>query len=172
MKLDSSGTEVWNAGDRGEVQLNDLELASDGLVAIGHKYTNTEKGCWFKGCISIDGYAVKLDANGDQEWDNTYGNFPGGVNQFADIESGNDVLINNECWGVAPSYADDGTTHDGYVMTCGTGIEYCDFLGWPFGVFGIFTWMECLKDPRKIWRSLTVAFDLEGERVWSRMDNF
>ena len=36
VKLDSSGTEIWTASDIEETQLNDLELASDGLVAIGH----------------------------------------------------------------------------------------------------------------------------------------
>lgn len=40
VKLDSSGTEVWNAGYMSNIQLNDLELASDGLVAIGHQYIN------------------------------------------------------------------------------------------------------------------------------------
>ena len=37
-KLDSSGQEEWNTGTFDEsIQLNDLELASDGLVLVGHK---------------------------------------------------------------------------------------------------------------------------------------
>jgi hypothetical protein len=38
-KLDSSGEEVWITDNDEAVQLNDLELASDGLVAVGHMYT-------------------------------------------------------------------------------------------------------------------------------------
>jgi hypothetical protein len=33
-------------------------------------------------------------------------------------------------------------------------------------------WLECKGDERVTWRSLTVATDLNGERVWSRMDSF
>ena len=32
--------------------------------------------------------------------------------------------------------------------------------------------LECLGDPRNTWRALTVATDLEGERVYSRMDSY
>jgi hypothetical protein len=39
VKLDSSGEEEWNTGSFEAIQFNDLELASDGLVAVGHKYT-------------------------------------------------------------------------------------------------------------------------------------
>jgi hypothetical protein len=88
------------------------------------------------------------------------------VSQFREIEEGNWSLVYNECWGVAPKYADDGTTHDGYVMSCGTGIEGCNLL------LGPFVWAECIGDPRGTWRALTVATDLEGERVYSRMDNY
>ena len=70
---------------------------------------------------------------------------------------------------MAPKYADDGTTHDGYVMSCGTGIEGCSAFGFNYGLF---IWLECLGDPRKTWRALTVATDLEGERVYSRMDSY
>ena len=91
------------------------------------------------------------------------------MSQFSEIEEGNWGLIYNECWGVAPKYADDGTTHDGYVMSCGTGIEGCAAWGWNLGLF---IWLECQGDPRGTWRALTVATDLEGERVYSRMDSY
>ena len=40
-KLDSSGQEEWNTGMISEsIQLNDLELASDGLVVVGLKYSS------------------------------------------------------------------------------------------------------------------------------------
>ena len=112
---------------------------------------------------------IKINADGEEEWSNDYGNYAGGVAQFSEIEEGNNGLIYNECWGVAPKYAEDGTTHDGYVMSCGTGIEGCAAWGWNLGLF---IWLECRGDPRGIWRSLTVATDLEGERLYSRMDNY
>ena len=40
IKLDSTGQEEWNTGEISEfIQFNDLELASDGLVLVGHKYS-------------------------------------------------------------------------------------------------------------------------------------
>ena len=112
---------------------------------------------------------IKFDADGGQDWSELYGNYAGGVNQYTDIEEGNWALVYNECWGVAPKYADDGTTHDGYVMSCGTGIEGCPLFN---SNFGLGTWLECRGDPRTQWRSLAVATDLEGERIYSRMDSF
>lgn len=41
-----------------------------------------------------------------------------------------------------------------------------------FGAMDIFTYTECDNDPRKTWRALTIATDLNGDRVFSRMDNF
>ena len=64
-------------------------------------------------------------------------------------------------------YSADGTTHSGYVLSCGTGIEGCSI----FSNFGINIYFECLKDPRRIWRSLTIGIDLSGKRIQSRMDN-
>ena len=32
--------------------------------------------------------------------------------------------------------------------------------------------MKCNFDPRRTWRALTIATDLNGDRVWSRMDSF
>lgn len=90
------------------------------------------------------------------------------MNQFTDIEEGNWALISNECWGVAPRYADDGITHDGYVVACGTGIMGCA-LRWNRGLFLV---SECKADPRNTWRGLTVATDLDGERVYSRLDSY
>ena len=109
---------------------------------------------------------IKFDADGEEEWKKDYGNYPGGVSQFRELEEGNWSLVYNECWGVAPKYAADGTTHDGYVMSCGTGIEGCNVL------LGPFVWAECIGDPRRTWRALTVATDLEGERIYSRMDSY
>jgi len=49
----------------------------------------------------------------------------------------------------------------GYVIACGTGIEGC--ADQP---------AECASDPRINWRTLVVGTDLNGKRIWSRMDNF
>ena len=68
------------------VQMNDLELASDGLVLAGHKYSQTTEGCWFDGCGVIKGHAIKLDQTGEKVWAKDYGNYPGGVNQFDGLE--------------------------------------------------------------------------------------
>ena len=36
---------------------------------------------------------IKYDADGTKEWSKTYGNYPGGVNQFKDLEEGNWALV-------------------------------------------------------------------------------
>jgi len=110
---------------------------------------------------------IKLNANGAIEWQKTYGNYPNGVNQFRDSGEGDWALVYNECWGIQPMYSSGGT-QTGYVLACGTGIETCSVL--LNNMPGLY--MECLSDPRKIWRALTIATDMNGERVWSRMDSF
>ena len=66
---------------------------------------------------------MKLDLNGEVVWAKDFGNYAGGVNQFDGLKQGNWALVFTECWGIAPIYAEDGTTHDGYVMACGTGTD-------------------------------------------------
>jgi len=148
--------------------MNDLELASDGLVLVGHEYApTTEKDCWpNKPCGAIKGMMMKLDAQGSFQWKKSYGNYPDGINQFAESGEGDWGLIYNECWGVAKTYDSSGAAN-GYALACGTGIENC-----AIGLMQPGLYLECKNDPRKIWRDLTVATDLNGERVWSRMDNF
>ena len=177
VKLSSAGALTWVSKQLDtNAQMNDLELASDGLVLVGHQYGKQDEAdgwnCWFEPCGTIKGHMMKLDNDGKLEWTQDYGNYPGGVDQFTGLSKGNWGLIYNECWGVAKkySYSADGTikTHDGYVMACGTGIEGCS----AFSFQTPWTWLECEFDPRKVWRSLAVATDLKGERVYSRMDNF
>lgn len=106
---------------------------------------------------------MKLDTNGALQWSKLYGNYPDGVNQFADSGEGDWALVYNECWGVTNTYDSSGAV-DGYALACGTGIEGCSVMlnNMPHLYF------ECLGDPRKVWRALTVATDLNGDRVWSR----
>ena len=82
---------------------------------------------------------VKYNDAGEQQWSDFYGNYPDGIAQFKDSGEGNGALVYNECWGVAPKYDADGV-HDGYVMSCGTGIEGCFVFGWNRGPF---TTLEC-----------------------------
>ena len=110
---------------------------------------------------------IKLDANGVQEWKQNYGNYPGGVNQYRDSGEGNWALIYNECWGVANTYDSSGNAN-GYALACGTGIEGCPLMA----NYMPHLWLECETDPRGTWRNLNIATDLNGERVWSRMDSY
>ena len=105
----------------------------------------------------------KLSATGTVEWTQDYGNYGGGVNQFNGLTPGDWALVYNECWGVAPTYTN--SVQDGYAMACGTGIEGCDLYKGDLLT-------TCKADPRTTWRSLTIATDLKGERVYHRMDSF
>ena len=80
VKLDSAGEEVWKTDEYAATQINDVELASDGVVAVGHTYDSQKKGCWFSGCGIILGNMIKFNDDGEEEWSETYGNYPGGVN--------------------------------------------------------------------------------------------
>lgn len=147
--------------------MNDLHIASDGVALIGHEYSKQTQGCWFEGCGVIKGHMIKINDSGVKQWEKSYGNYPHGVNQFADSGEGNWALIYNECWGIQPYYDSTGS-QTGYALACGTGIEGCSVMlnNMPHLYF------ECLNDPRKVWRALTVVTDMDGERVWSRMDSW
>lgn len=54
-------------------------------------------------------------------------------------------------------------------MACGTGIKKCGFIGFYYEPWLLYL---CANDPRTTWRGLTIATDLEGNRTWSRMDNY
>ena len=109
---------------------------------------------------------MKLSSTGSIEWTKDFGNYPGGKNQYSGLGVGEDVLIYNECWGIAPRYEGTSTTQIGYVIACGTGIEGCD------SYLDSATLDKCNGDPRRDWRALTIATDLNGDRVYSRMDNY
>lgn len=58
-------------------------------------------------------------------------------------------------------------------MSCGTGIKNCDNEEASSGDgFDSDTQTECDADPRITWRALTVAIDLDGNRIWTRQDNY
>ena len=111
----------------------------------------------------------KLKTDGKTvEWTKNYGNYPGGVNQFNGLTGGDKAIVYNECWGVSKRYKEDDTTHDGYVLACGTGVEGCNM----FGPMMPWLYLQCAFDPRIEWRSLAVATDLSGELTYYRMDNY
>lgn len=142
-------------------------LSEDGgMVLIGHNYDLTNSGCApSTGCTRIRGSIIKVDDMYNKQWKKLHGNYPGGTNQFAGLTEGPWSQIYTECWGATPMYSEEGMT--GYIMSCGEGIEDC-------GAEHITSvWTEDLKktcdsDPRVNWRSLTIAVDLEGNRIWSR----
>jgi hypothetical protein len=153
-KLNSSGTEQWNTGTTyNGSQFSDLTINTDGtlafagLAAVGNTYY---------------GRLVGADSTGAQTFSVDYGNYGGGVGSYDGLTAADGDWIYNECWGIAKTYATDGTTHDGYILACGTGIE-CEN--------GSANVSQCTTDYRKNWRALLVATDLSGNRVWSRMDN-
>ena len=53
-------------------------------------------------------------------------------------------------------------------MSCKEVIPACDLKENR----GVFLLDECNNDPRRNSRSLTIATDLDGERIYSRMDNY
>jgi hypothetical protein len=131
-------------------------------------------GCVGSGCSVIKGAMMKLDSSGALVWGpKLFGNYPGGVNQFAGLAAGDWALVYTECWGVTATYSSSGNSVTGYAMSCGTGIENCDNEeAASGGGYSAEVKAECDADPRVSWRALTIATDLDGNRVWSRMDSY
>ena len=79
IKLRRSGTEVWKTGQLdAKAQMNDIELATDGLVLVGQKYSKQSEGCTTNTCSVIKGHMIKLDSTGTKQWTKDYGNYAGG----------------------------------------------------------------------------------------------
>ena len=113
---------------------------------------------------------MKIDDQYNLQWKKTFGNYPGGVNQFAGLSEGPWPWIYTECWGMTSVYSAEGNP-SGYALQCGTGIEGCEIEHirdfWAPELQG----ESCAADPRSQWRSLLIVTDLEGNRIWSRQDN-
>ena len=107
---------------------------------------------------------MKISPTGDKEWAHRWGDPPGGFNQFKDAKPDPRLVI-EECFGMIATHDAEGSPN-GYVMSCGTGIEHCDLPDESLKA-------ECLADPRyKEWRAFIIGTDLNGNRLWSRMDNY
>jgi hypothetical protein len=145
VKLDKSGNLIAESEKLDDAtQLTDLELLDDGgVILIGLKFYPISKGCHGDGCSSILGHLIKLDSSFKIEWTKDHGNYRGGINQFAGLEKGEPALINNECWGISKTF-DADSTHNGYAIACGTGIEGCSLEN-----MGLALYATCKKRPKK-----------------------
>ena len=155
MRVDADGEVVWSRSIAQHGEVTDVAVlveggASVGFVVSGHRGAGG----------GIDGSVSRIDLDGEMVWSRPYGDFPGGVQEFAGLDGGNPQLIFDECWGI------QATADGGAVVACGTGIEGCDELEDDD------LYEECRSDPRQIWRGLVLKIDGEGDVLWSRLDSF
>lgn len=137
-----------------EYQASDLELIpGGGYMLTGLTASQNQRKSATNEKVSKD--LKKL-------WRKSYGNYPGGVKEFTGLGIGD--LVIDECWGIMSTKNSAGVV-DGHAIACGTGIENCNGLSPSKTAI-------CNADPRLNWRSLVIATDLNGSRVWSRMDTF
>jgi hypothetical protein len=119
-KLKADGTTVWGPINQGSAagkpnqEGTDLTVSADGttLVVGGHGYcAGTESGG--VATVLYCGKAFGVSASdGSMTWNTEFSS--------CDVPSKcQTTLIKNECWGIA-------SISDGYVLSCGTGIENCD----------------------------------------------
>jgi len=90
VKLNSAGAEQFKSQALQDgVQLNDLEVVSDGIVLTGHRYvTYTDNENCNDTCGTILGFLIKVDSTAENTlWTHDFGNYIGGVNQFAGIDT-------------------------------------------------------------------------------------
>lgn len=146
LKFSPAGDVLMKTGElEPNMQVMDIDVHPDGGYMLG--------GLRF--APEIAATMLKIGPDGTKQWVKTYGNYPGGLNQFSGLSNDNKWVI-DECWGLTATTDASGAI-DGYAMACGTGIETAEAAG---------------SDPRLDWRSLVISFDLDGNRRWSRMDSY
>jgi hypothetical protein len=130
IKLDPKGNLEWKKtyGGTGNDQCFDMDLTSDGYVLAGHT-TSYGQGGW-------DAWLVKVDLEGNLQWQTSFGQPLGGSPR----------QIYDECYGVKT------TTDGGFVLACGSGIE-------PEN-------RKARKDPRKTWAAYLIRTDNKGKLLW------
>jgi len=141
IKTDKSGEIVWNKDYGGDKQedLYDFDVASDGgYILGGHKLIYGDVS---QNTDVFDFWLVKVDRDGELEWDRTFGQ-PRGYNPR---------YTRDECYGVRQ--IPDG----GYIMCGGNGDETRSFSesGSPYG-------------PSDIWQVYLVKTDAKGNLLWER----
>ncbi|HIJ70497.1 MAG TPA: DUF4982 domain-containing protein [Planctomycetes bacterium] len=138
IKTDSSGKIQWhkNYGGNEQEDLFDSDTTKDGgYILAGHKLIN---GKVSDNTDVFDFWLVKVDGEGNLEWDKTFGQ-PRGYDA---------KHIRDECYGVK------ATCDGGYVMIGGTGDEDSySGRGHPAG-------------PSDIWKSYVVRTDCDGNLLW------
>jgi len=166
IKLMANGTLVWAKSYDEPNQGTDFVHTPNGTMVTGLRQYINKKVCP-QGCEYVTGELILVSEDGSTtEWAHTFGNPPGGLNQYAGLEAGSPELVYTECWGIQATRDALGKV-DGVVTACGTGIEGCSTPGLTRSLKE-----ECMKDPRTTWRSLTMGFNLNGEVLWRRLDNF
>jgi len=139
IKTNKSGDIQWHreyGGDKQE-DLYDFDVASDGgYVLAGHKLIY---GKVSENTDVFDFWLVKVDSEGNLEWDKTFGQ-PRGYNPR---------YTRDECYGVRQ------TPDGGYIMCGGNGDETQSFseTGSPYG-------------PSDIWQVYLVKTDAKGNLLW------
>jgi len=139
VKTDKSGDIVWNKEYGGDEQedLYDFDVASDGgFVLAGHKLVY---GAVSENTDVFDFWLVKVDRDGELEWDKTFGQPRGYSPRYT----------RDECYGVRH------TADGGYILCGGNGDETESFseTGSPFG-------------PSDIWQVYLVKTDAKGNLLW------
>lgn len=154
VRTNEYGEVAWSTDliDHGEA--TDVAVITDeqdviGYMIVGH--VHREGG--------IDGSITSIGTDGSVKWSKTYGNPSGGVGPFEGLDEGNSSLIFDECWAI------QATGDGGAVIACGTGIEDCSITNAGLG-------FECRNDPRRMWRSLLIKVNENGEQIWFRTDSF
>jgi hypothetical protein len=138
IKMDGAGNIQWhkNYGGNEQEDFYDSDSAKDGgYILAGHKLVY---GKVSDNTDVFDFWLVKVDSDGNLEWDKTFGQ-PRGYDA---------KHIRDECYGVK------ATCDGGYVMIGGSGDEdsYCG-RGHPGG-------------PSDIWKSYVVRTDGNGNLMW------
>ena len=139
IKTDKSGDIQWHreyGGDKQE-DLYDFDVASDGgYVLAGHKIIY---GKVSENTDVFDFWLVKVDSQGNLEWDKTFGQPRGYDPRYT----------RDECYGVRQ------TPDGGYIMCGGNGDETQSFseTGSPYG-------------PSDIWQVYLVKTDARGNLLW------
>jgi hypothetical protein len=154
MRVDADGEKMWSRSIRQHGEVTDVAVLEEGGASVGFMVSGHrgESG-------GIDGSVSRIDLDGEVVWKKSYGDFPGGVQEFAGLDGGNPALIFDECWGI------QATAGGGAVVACGTGIEGCDEVEGDL-------YDECRSDPRQVWRGLVLEVDGDGDVLWSRLDSF
>jgi fructan beta-fructosidase len=139
IKTDRSGNIKWHkeyGGDK-EEDLYDFDVTSDGgYILAGHKLVF---GKVSENTDVFDFWLVKVDHEGNLEWDRTFGQPRGYYPRF----------IRDECYGIRQ------TPDGGYIMCGGNGDETRSFSanGSPYG-------------PSDIWQVYLVKTDAAGNLLW------